>query len=291
MRKILSSVLMLAAGMVLLNSCEKVDVPQDVNTLGKGSYVTLVKSTNLLLDFSNLAGSKAAIDVQEYGAEQEKLTIYVAPGTPTQDRTKWKKVKEVPNDNDGLYNLSVSGTEIATAIAPTVISPGNQYTMYNVITTKDGRTFDFANTATGFSGNPNYNMAMTWSATVICPFVAPIGGKYIVVQDDWVDWSPGAEVDVTDGPGANQVNISKVWPNPAYGSVINPLVINVTPSTGAATIPSGLVWGNYGSYNASTLSPNSGFVFSCTGQIIMNIRIDASGFGDQGAFNLILKKK
>ena len=291
MRKILSNVLMLAAGMVLLNSCEKFDVPQDVNTLGKGSYVTLTKANNLILDFSNLSGSKASIDVKEFGAEQEKLTIFVAPGTPTQDKTKWKKIKEVPNTNGGIYNLSVSGTEIATAIAPAVIAPGNQYTMYNVVTTKDGRTFDYANTATGFSGNPNYNMALSWSATVICPFIAPIGGKYIVVQDDWVDWSPGDEVDVLDGPGANQVNISKVWPNPAYGSVINPLVINVKPATGEASIPSGLVWGNYGSYNASTLTPNTGFVFSCTGQIIMTIRVNASGFGDQGSLKLILRKK
>ena len=291
MRKILSNVLMLVTGMVLLNSCEKFDVPQDVNTLGKGSYVTLTKANNLILDFSNLSGSKASIDVKEFGAEQEKLTIFVAPGTPTQDKTKWKKIKEVPNTNGGIYNLSVSGTEIATAIAPAVIAPGNQYTMYNVVTTKDGRTFDYANTATGFSGNPNYNMALSWSATVICPFIAPIGGKYIVVQDDWVDWSPGDEVDVLDGPGANQVNISKVWPNPAYGSVINPLVIDVKPATGEASIPSGLVWGNYGSYNASTLTPNTGFVFSCTGQIIMTIRVNAGGFGDQGSLKLILRKK
>jgi len=291
MRKILSNVLMLAAGMVLLNSCEKFDVPQDVNTLGKGSYVTLEKTNNLILDFNNLAGSKASIDVKEFGAEQEKLTIYVAPGTPTQDKTKWKKIKEVLNDNNGLYSLSVSGTEIATAIAPAVISPGNQYTMYNVITTKDGRTFDYANTATGFSGNPNYNMALAWGAIVVCPFTGSMAGKYIVVQDDWVDWSPGAEVDVTDGPGANQVNISKVWPG--GGIIINPLVIDVKPATGEASIPTGLIWGKY-SVNGSqysTGSPNTGFVFSCTGQIIMDIRIISSGSGDQGSFKLILRKK
>lgn len=291
MRKILSSVLILATGLVLLNSCEKVAVPQDVNTLGKGSYVKLDKTNNLIIDFSNLSTSKASIDVSQYGADQELLTVYVAPGTPTQDKTKWKKIKEYPNTNNGIYNLVVSGTEIATAIAPVSIQPGNQYTLYNVITTKDGRTFDFANTATGFSGNPNYKMALSWGATVVCPFVGPIGGKYIVVQDDWVDWSPGEEVDVLDGPGANQVNISKVWPNPAYGSVINPLVINVNPATGAATIPTGLVWGNYGSYNASTGSPNTGFVFSCTGQIIMSIRVLAGAFGDQGSLKLILRKK
>jgi len=122
MRKILSSVLMLAAGMVLLSSCEKLDVPQDVNTLGKGSYLTLTKANNLILDFSNLAGSKASIDAAQFGADQEKLTIYVAPGSPTQDRTQWKKIKEVLNDNNGNYALSVSGTEIQTAIAPAAMT-------------------------------------------------------------------------------------------------------------------------------------------------------------------------
>ncbi len=280
---------MLAAGMVFLNSCEKVDVPQDVNTLGKGSYVTLTKANNLILDFSNLSGSKASIDVAQYGADQEKITIYVAPGTPTQDKTKWKKIKEVANTNNGVYNLQVSGTEIATAIAPAVIAPGNQYTMYNVITTKDGRTFDYANTNTGFSGISAYNMALAWSATVVCPFIGPIGGLYTVVTDEWVDWSPGDVVTVLDGAVANTVDISKVWPNPAYGSVVNPLTITVAPATGSATIPANVTWADYGSL-AKTGTPNTGFVFSCTGLITMSIRINYGG-ADFGSYKLILQKK
>jgi len=288
MRKILSSVLMLAAGMVLLSSCEKLDVPQDVNTLGKGSYLTLTKANNLILDFSNLAGSKASIDAAQFGADQEKLTIYVAPGSPTQDRTQWKKIKEVLNDNNGNYALSVSGTEIQTAIAPAAISPGNQYTMYNVITTKDGRTFDYANTATSFSGISAYNMALAWSATVVCPFVGPIAGKYTVIQDDWVDWSPGAVVNVADGAVPNTVDISQVWPNPAFGTVVNKLTVIVDPATGAGTSTTGVVWGDYGGL-ASTGPGSSGFVCSCTGMFTMSMHIVYGG-ADQGFFKLILKK-
>jgi len=288
MKKILSSILMLATGMVLLNSCEKLDVPQDVNTMGKGSYLTLEKTTNLILDYSNLSGSTAAIDVAQFGADQEKITIYVAPGTPNQDKTKWKKIKEIPNDNNGLYSLAVTGTEIATAIAPMAIEPGNQYTLYNEVTLTDGRIFDYANTATTFSGISAYRMALAWSATVICPYVGPIAGNYTVVQDDWVDWSPGTIVQVLDGAVANTVNISKVWPNPAYGTVVNPLTITVNPATGAGTIPSGLVWGDYGSL-ASTGAGSSGFVFSCTGLINMSIRIVYGG-SDFGSYKLILKK-
>ncbi len=119
--------------------------------------------------------------------------------------------------------------------------------------------------------------------------LAPIAGKYTVVQDDWVDWSPGDEVDVLDGAVANTINISKVWPNPAYGSVVNPLTITVNPATGAATIPSGLVWGDYGSL-ASTGAGSSGFAFSCTGLITMSIRIVYGG-SDFGSYKLILQKK
>ena len=281
---------MVATGIVLFTSCEKVDVPQDVNTLGKGSYLTLTKAGNLLLDIDNLAGSKVSIDASQYGADQEKLTIYVAPGGPTQDRSLWKKLKEVPNDNNGNYALSVTGTEIKTAIAPTPIAAGNQYTMYNVITTKDGRTFDYANTATSFSGISAYNMALAWTATVVCPFVGPIGGKYTVIQDDWVDWSPGAQVNVTDGAVPNTVDISQVWPNPAAGgSVVEKLTVIVDPKTGVGTSTAGVVWGKYGSTLASTGTGSNGFVFSCTGMFIMNMRVTYGG-ADQGFLKLVLKK-
>jgi hypothetical protein len=123
MRKIISSVLMLAAGIVLLSSCEKRDVPQDVNTLGKGSYLTLTKANNLILDFSNLAGSKASIDAAQFGADQEKLTIYVAPGGPYTGQDTLEKDQGSSNDNNGQYSLICNGTEIQTAIAPAAISP------------------------------------------------------------------------------------------------------------------------------------------------------------------------
>ena len=83
-------------------------------------------------------------------------------------------------------------------------------------------------------------MVPTWAAIIVCPFTGSMAGNYRVIQDDWVDWSPGDIVQVTDGPGANQVNISKVWPNPANGSAVSPFVVSVDPATGAATIPSGV---------------------------------------------------
>jgi hypothetical protein len=291
MRRILSSILVLALGAAVLPSCKKGDVIQDPASLGRGSYVTLEKTTNTLLDVGNLATSTVSIDVKQFGLDQEKLTLYVAPGTPTRDKSKWKKIKDVPNDNNGVYVLKVTGAEIATAIAPTVVAPGNTYTIYNSITTKDGQIFDFANTSPTLAGNANYRGALTWGAIAVCPFTG-IGSNvdYVVVQDDWVDWSPGDVVKVSDGPRANSVDLSKFWPNPAYGTPASPFIVDVVQNTGAATTPAGVTIATGYPGTFSTLAGSNGYVFTCTGQIDIRFRMAYNG-SDQGFLRVILKKK
>jgi hypothetical protein len=288
MKRIISSISLLAVFIFLFSSCEKKDILQDVNNLGRGSYVKLIEKNSGIIDFNNLGGTKATAKVSEYGEPQAKLIVYVSKGNRTTDRTQWKKVKEYAN-NGGEYLVEVSGTEIATAMGGT-IAPGDLYTLYNSVETTDGKRFDYGNIETGVASSPNYNFALTFDAVIVCPFTGNMAGSYKVIRDDWVDWSPGDIVQITDGPGANQVNISAVWPNPAYGSIINPLYIIVTPATGAATVPNNYTWGNYGSYNTNTNGVGSGFVFSCTGDINMSIPTFATGFGNQGALKLILKK-
>ena len=283
---ILFFVMVLATG-----SCKKDEIISDPASLAIGSYVTLVKSNNTRIDYSNLSTSKVSIVVKEYGTPIDKIKLHVSKGSSTTDRSKWKLIKEVPYNGETL--LEVSATEIATAlgIPVTGLEPGVTYTIYNQLITKDNRTFDISNTFPEFAGLTQYNMVLTWSAVIVCPFTGSMAGNYRVIQDDWVDWSPGDIVQVTDGPAANQVNLTKVWPNPAYGSAVSPLVVSVDPATGTATIPSGVTWGNYGTYNAVTGVGSTGFVFSCTGRIQVRIRINASPGGDQGFFNLILQKQ
>lgn len=291
MRRILSSILVLATGAVLFPACKKGDVIQDPASLGRGSYVTLVKTTNTLLDVGNLSGSTVSIDVKEFGQEQEKLTIYVAPGTPTRDKSKWKKIKEIPNTNGGAYTVAVTGAEIATAIAPTVVAPGNQYTIYNSITTKAGEIFDFANTSPTLAGNANYNAALAWAAIAVCPFTG-IGTNvnYRVVQDDWVDWSPGDVIKVSDGPRANSVDLRNLWPNPAYGVPASPFIVDVTQATGAATTPAGVTIATGYPGTFSTLAGSTGYVFTCTGLIDIKFRMAYNG-ADQGLLRVILQKQ
>ncbi len=291
MRKLLIKLLFISVVAILMYACTKQKNVADFTNLSSGAYVTLVKKGNLILDYGNLSTTSADITVQQLGADIDKIKIYATEGLANFDKTKWKAVKEVAYSG-GEMQLKVTAIELATGlgIAPAALKTGSPYTFYNELILKDGRVFSSANTNSGFQGISNYKMAMSWQAVVVCPYVAPMAGTYKVVTDDWADWATGDLVTLTDVAG-NKLDLSAVWPNPLYGSIVTPLVISLDAATGGATIPANITFGNYGSYNAKTLSGSSGYVFSCTGTVTLVIHVDAGPFGDQGFLKLILQKQ
>jgi hypothetical protein len=302
MRKILFviSIMGLIAFAISCKKTEGVNPLADSNNLGKGAYITLAATTNLNLNYASIATSTVSIKVDQYpnGNDVDKIKVYVVKGSNS-DPAAWKLIKTVTYTGAGTV-LSATGTEIATALGttPANLSPGNFYTLYNQVITKSGETYDISNTYSLIEGNSNYNMAFRWTAYVVCPFVGPVAGNYKVIRDDWADWSNGDIVQVLDGPGANQVNLSNVWPNPAYGNLVNPLVVDVDPATGTAKVHK-VNFGDYGGgYNMTAVGTGAndvaGYVFSCTGFITLNMSVIANAAGgngyNNGATNLILQK-
>ena len=289
MQKIIFS--FIAFTLLVITGCKKKEVISDFKSLDTGSYLTLVRNVATTFNFNNIASSSVGIVVAPKGSDIERIKVFVSPGNKSVDKSTWKAVKEIPFSGEEV-TITVSSQELATALGVQVmnLTPGNTYTFYNQVITKDGRTFDIANTPQ--HGISNYNMALNWSAAVICPFTGNAAGQYRVVQDAWQDWSAGDIVEVTDGPGANQINLSKVWPNPAYGSSVQPFVVSVTPATGAATVASGVTIGDYPAFGFTmvTGAGSTGFVFSCTGRIQLSVRISDPPFGDQGFQALVLQK-
>ena len=190
--------------------------------------------------------------------------------------------------------MEVSNSEIATALGlpPGGLSPGSVFNLYNEVVTKDGAKYSSVNTSPqDLENQVAFNAALQWTGTVVCPYnAATVAGTYTIVRDDWADWQPGDQVEVTTGPGANQLNLSQVWPNPAAGNIVTPLVISIDPATGVATTPSDLTFGDYGGFKGVTSTGSSGFVFSCLNKISLTIHVLAPPFGDQGFLVLEMEK-
>lgn len=284
MRKLITSTALLLALAFTMNSCQKGDIAQDVNSLGIGSYVTLTAAGNLNVDATNLGGSIVSIEVAQYGSEQEKIIMYASKGNTSLNRNNWKKLKEVPISN-GSYSLSLTGQEIVTALGITA-APGDQYTIYNQIVTKDGRTFDIANTFADFAGLPAYNMAMTWKATVVCPFnPTAAAGTYVITADNW-DGASGETSEVTATSGSATLTYAFPYAIPPG---INPLVLTVAPTTGSVTVAK-QTYGSYGTGFENFTAQGSGFFFSCTGNITLSLT-HLSGTGtNYGTYPLRLSK-
>ncbi len=287
--KKLSSLLFITACTSLLFSCKKGDSTNpllSVDQLEVGAYISFVEKTNTTFNIADLNNSVVSFTATNTGSDIDHVDMFVVQGANS-DPATWKLIKTVPYTGTGTV-FSASATETATALGITFdeFSPGGSFTFYQRITTKDGRKFDVSNINSQVESNSNYNMAFRFICYVGCPFVAPVGGEYEVIQDDWADWNPGDIVTVDDGPGANQISLGQVYPNPDYGNLINPIVVDIDPATGFATVPD-VEFADYG-FIAST--NGSGFVFACTGVIDLNIEIYQPA-GTYGVIHLILKKK
>jgi hypothetical protein len=290
MRRIIATINLLAI-IAYGTSCQTEDIPQDVNTLGVGSYVKLVEKNGGIIDATNPAGSTATIKVSEYGTEQEKIVVYVSKGTRTTDRSRWRQIKEVPATAAREYDIAVTGAEIVAAMGAPV-APGEIYTLYNSVITKDGGRFDFGNINGEVVGNPNYNMAFTWQATVVCPFIAAdAAGTYTIVADNW-DGAVGETSVVTavqgTAPTPSSATLTYAFPFAAPPGV-NPLVLTIDTNTGSVTVAR-QTYGSYGTGFENFTAQGTGFFFSCTGFIDLSLVHVAGNGTNYGTYVLRMQK-
>ncbi len=279
------------AGLVLV-SCEKVKQISDFNNLGIGSYLTKVKVNNDQLNFGDLQNTSVSVVVGHKGKTPKTITIYVTEGaSKTKDKTRWKKVKDVPYA--GETTLTTKATEIATALGRPVtgLVPGQTYMLYNQITTEDGQVFDLANTGGDFEAISNYNMALTFPAIIICPYVpAQAAGQYRVLVDQW-DQMEGEVITVALADLTATTFRFSLYPRPSYGGVNQkPITVTVNAATGAATVTN-QVYGDYLGFDSNVTANTVGagnWVFSCSGAV--SLRMNHKGAADWGNYLLQMQK-
>ena len=289
MKKILIILYIGIAGVVIFSSCKKSSSYNpllDVNNLAVGSYISFAEKTSVTYNITDLANAEVSVKVNQVGSEVDKIDMFVVEGADS-DPASWKLIKTVQFSGDGTV-LSATANEVAAALGLTLddFAPGTSFTIYDRIHTKDGRQFDISNINPDVESNSNYSMAFRWATYVSCPFVGPVGGTYKVIEDGWADWSPGDLVTVEDGPGDNQINLQHVYPNPDYGDLLNPIIVDIDPATGIATVPEV----EYGDYGVLISCVGGGFVFSCAGIIDLNLE-HFQKLGSYGVWRLTLQKQ
>ena len=110
-------------------------------------------------------------------------------------------------------------------------------------------------------------MSERWTATTTCPFDRSVfTGQFSVTKDTWQDFDIGAAIDVSPGPGTNQISIL-AYPSPAFGTNRKTMIINVDPLTSVVTIPEQII-GDYaaggGAFDKDITIQGGGSVNSCT---------------------------
>lgn len=271
-----------------LVSCKKKsDLVLSSDQLGIGSYLKLDSTINRNINFADLNNTSVAINVSGYGEPVDSVIIYVSP-TNSIDKTTWRRIKGYKTV-DNKAQLVVRATELAAAlgIPPSSLVPGKQYTLFNEVVTAGGKRYSVVNTVSDFESAVDYKMAMRWIATVICPFVpSQTAGTYIITVDRW-DGAVGEQAVVTTT--SNTVTITYLYPYASPDPGFRPVTINVDPATGVATMPK-QTYGGYGPGFQNFTGQGSGYVFSCTGTITLNVTHVSAGGTSYGTYPITLVK-
>jgi hypothetical protein len=272
MKKLIITCIGIGIVLLALHSCKKSSINGDSKDLISGSYLTLTKSINGNLDFSN-SSATVSIQVGSKGSPVASVNIYAATGAAL-DSATWKLIKTVAF-TEGM-TLAVSTAELSKALSPASIAPGTQYVLQNEVVTKDGRKFSALNTPTNYTSFPAYNFALSWTATAVCAFTqASSIGTYKVVQDDWADYSAGDLITISAGPDAASIQFL-AYPSLAYGGTNRqPWIVKVDAASGAATMATQII-GDYPGV-ANCKGAATGFVFSCTGVISLKVDVTYGG--------------
>ncbi len=280
------SLIVATIAILFVGSCKKDSRnPLFDNKFLVGSYLTLDSTINVNFNTTDLSSSVGII-VSSVGATVDKVNLFVVDDASA-DQT-WKLVKTIDYTGDGTQ-ISATGQEIATALGYTAdqFMPGTTLTMYNQVVTTDGKTYDINNAGPNVTA-PDFNSIFSWTVFIVCPYTGGMAGDYEVIQDDWADYSPGTIITgaVEEGPGANQITLH-VYPNPAYGDPVDPMIVDIDPETGSATVPL-VTYGDYG--GVLTTAEGGGYVFSCTGLITLTLDHNYGGTLYPG-LKLILQKQ
>ena len=211
-------------------------------------------------------------------------TVELISGIESQEIILNNSITPVIYKTTGATSVTVSN--LATGLNS--VWNNNQLTISGTPTTVGFSSFQI-NLSGGCSISYNRNNLIQVSNN--CTYSSSnISGTYKVIKDDWGDWVKDDIVTISIGAQPNTIDLSRVYPNIAYGTIVNPLIINVDPLTGNASLSQPIKFGNYGSGYDITAESLTGKVISCDGQINLKFNLLLNGTTNYGSNQLVLQK-
>jgi hypothetical protein len=253
------------------------------------------------LDAANLSTARIGVKIRQWGDPVSYINIYTVRNTDG-NQANWKFIKKIDIVDTNYFDVYVTAQEIATALNLQLnanagnFAPGSIFTCYVEVVTTSGKKFTANNSNFTSSGANFYYPVFSFRGSVVCPYnPAVMAGDYVVVTDDWADWSPGDVLpNIVSATTATSLSLLNVFPNPAFGgNSPKPILVNITVASGVATVTN-QEYGNYGTTPIAVTTQGSGnFIYSCTGTITMLLRHHVPGALNlsYGNYQLTLKKQ
>lgn len=259
-------VLVIAFGLV---SCQDEDKdPWKDFTNPNGAMVLLDEVTVPVFDATDLSVATYEAELSDPIGNVASYTIQVSLNGG--DLFDLKTITTFP------HSLVVTGPEMATALGLTSVAdlkPSDRIDFVCTVTSNDGTLFTKADLGDNLFGNPGQRQGYEYTTFISCPFnVADAVGTYTMSADSYsfpFITPVLTGIEVVEGANENQIILKDVYKHPESYDV----AVDVNPLTGEATVTDQVAWKteNKGfSFGETTLN-GDGFVFSCTGQVILNV--------------------
>jgi len=291
MKRIIIYSTVLIAIVAVLNACRKDDNPR-IPALEKFEWMPLIvkdQTADVSIDGKEPASFVGKFSIDKYfetDINPQKVDVVVMKNLNTANIKVFKAdVTSFP------ATVEITGPQLETLFGTPIIL-GDNFTIGVDITTPGGKKFEafpaIGNSyAAGITAQPGASPTINYLSA--CTFDKnSFNGPYEVIQDDWADFNPGETVNVTPGAGVNQISVL-AYPSPAYGTNRKPMLVDVNPTTFAATITEQVI-GDYNGAPPGATARGDGTVNPCGDELDLNITFKIGGT-DYEDYRLVLRKK
>jgi spore coat protein U-like protein len=239
--------------------------------------VILEEITSPVLNVTDLANSSFGATLV---APSDNIDTYILEAQLiSADTVDWVEVKKI-NSFPKTYDLSVSAQELATVFGIELadFSSGDQINFNAYVIGDNGDTATWDNLDQDLGTNPGQKQGFRFTTYVSCPFIAAeSAGTYRITVDEMEAYYNDLNYDliVVAGPGENQITLKNIFdhPDPDNPGQTYDVIVDVDPATGIATVDKQPAWhsSNFGMPYGVTSVEGGGFVFTCTGTIILTM--------------------